>query len=139
MRPHGWSRRQLLERAAAGVGLSSVIPAMQNQTPKEPAAFQATSRYIMKEFDGWTARVSPQLMEGRADLYGELVTLLHFQLYQIKRVVPAKALSTLQKVPLWIEWNEPHHPCMVFHPDVTWLREHGMNPEKAGCVEIANA
>ena len=25
------------------------------------------------------------------------------------------------------------------HPSPDWLREHGINPEKAGCVEIANA
>ncbi len=28
---------------------------------------------------------------------------------------------------------------MAYHPDADWLREHGMNPEKARCVEIANA
>jgi hypothetical protein len=28
---------------------------------------------------------------------------------------------------------------MCYHPDSRWLREHGMNPEKAGAVEVANA
>ena len=28
---------------------------------------------------------------------------------------------------------------MAYHPDPGWLREHGMNPEKARCVEVANA
>src|SRR5205807_1716057 len=37
------------------------------------------------------------------------------------------------------EFKEGHHPCMAYHPAVDWLREHGMNPEKARCVEIAGA
>jgi hypothetical protein len=28
---------------------------------------------------------------------------------------------------------------MTYHPDPKWLREHGKNPEKALCVELANA
>ena len=40
---------------------------------------------------------------------------------------------------IWVELDEGHHPCMAYHPDAGWLREHGMNPDKAGCVEIANA
>ena len=27
---------------------------------------------------------------------------------------------------------------MCYHPDAGWLKAHGMNPEKQGCVEIAN-
>jgi hypothetical protein len=28
---------------------------------------------------------------------------------------------------------------MAHHPDAGWLREHGMDPDKARCVEVANA
>ncbi len=28
---------------------------------------------------------------------------------------------------------------MAYHPDLGWLKEHGLNPDKARCVEIANA
>ena len=28
---------------------------------------------------------------------------------------------------------------MTYHPDAEWLRDHGKNPEKARCVELANA
>ena len=27
---------------------------------------------------------------------------------------------------------------MTYHPDAGWLRDHGVNPEKASCVELAN-
>jgi hypothetical protein len=53
--------------------------------------------------------------------------------------VPAPSVAKLQKVRLWVEDREPHHPCMAYHPDPGWLRDHGMNPDKARCVEIANA
>ena len=38
----------------------------------------------------------------------------------------------------WVELNEPHHPCMCYHPDAGWLRAHDMNPEKARSIEIAS-
>ncbi|MFO0910459.1 MAG: hypothetical protein U0794_19295 [Isosphaeraceae bacterium] len=65
--------------------------------------------------------------------------LLANRLYQIKHKVPRSAVKELQKVTIWVEEREPHHPCMAYHPDAGWLREHDMNPDKARCVEIANA
>jgi hypothetical protein len=53
--------------------------------------------------------------------------------------VPAQALQKLRQIAIWVEREEPHHPCMAFHPDPGWLRAHDMNPEKAGGIEIANA
>ena len=48
---------------------------------------------------------------------------------------PAGGRRSLTTIRIWVEENEPHHPCMTYHPDPKWLREHGMNPEKARCVE----
>jgi hypothetical protein len=59
-------------------------------------------------------------------------------LYRVTRVVPADALKKLRDVPIWVELAHPRHPCMCYHPSADWLREHDMNPEKAGAVEIAN-
>ena len=53
--------------------------------------------------------------------------------------MPIHAVEKLRKVVIWVEESEPHHPCMAYHPDAAWLRDHDMNPEKARCVEIANA
>src|SRR5690606_4277430 len=61
------------------------------------------------------------------------------QLYQIGRRLPSKAVGKLRRIRIWVEEDESNHPCMAYHPDARWLREHGMNPEKAGCVEVANA
>jgi hypothetical protein len=45
----------------------------------------------------------------------------------------------MRKITIWVEQAEPHHACMCYHPDAGWLREHDMNPDKARCVELANA
>jgi hypothetical protein len=64
---------------------------------------------------------------------------LQHQLYQIARRVPAEAVKKLRKVRIWVEEKEKNTPCMAYHPDVAWLRGRGVNPEKQGCVELANA
>ena len=61
------------------------------------------------------------------------------QLRQIVRRVPAAAVKKLRTIHFWVEENEPHHPCMTYHPNPDWLREHDMNPDKARCVELSNA
>ncbi len=64
---------------------------------------------------------------------------LQQQLYSIDRRLPPSAVEKLRKVKIWVEFKEPHHPCMAYHPDKAWLARHDMNPEKAKCVEIANS
>jgi hypothetical protein len=103
------------------------------RTPWDPI-----DRYETREIQGWKVLVNKKLIEER-ELYGDVLRLLDFQLFQITRQVPAAALGKLRTIKIWAELAEPHHPCMAFHPDAGWLREHDMNPEKAGCVEIANA
>jgi hypothetical protein len=54
------------------------------------------------------------------------------QLQEIVRVVPAKAVAELQKVPLWINPEYPKvHPRAEYHPDAGWLRDNGRDPVMA--------
>jgi hypothetical protein len=65
--------------------------------------------------------------------------LLTAQLQEIVRVVPAKAVAELQKVPLWINPEYPKvHPRAEFHPDADWLRDNGRDPVMAKGVEFTN-
>jgi hypothetical protein len=90
--------------------------------------------------EGWRVLVNKRrLAPGQRELCGQTLKQLGVQLYNITRVVPAEALAKLRKVPTWVELAHPRHPCMCYHPSADWLREHGMNPQKAGAVEIANA
>lgn len=106
----------------------------------EPIRNSASGRnYETRRIEGWTVLVNGDFLESRPELVDRVLELLTFQLYQITRVVPPSALARLQTISIWVEENEPHHPCMAYHPDPKWLADHGMSPKKARCVELANA
>ncbi len=102
-------------------------------------AFEPTDAYDVHDVLGWRVLVNRRIKEEQAELCGETLTLLQQQLYLVTRVVPAEALGKLKQVTIWVEEAEPHHPCMAYHPDAAWLRDHDMNPDKGRCVELANA
>jgi hypothetical protein len=113
-------------------------PAPPEAKPARPP-YEPTSHYEDRQIEGWCVRVNKGFLRDRAELAGETLKLMAVQLYQIRRVVPAAAVAKLQRITIWVEYDEPHHPCMAYHPDRNWLREHGMNPDKARCVEVADA
>lgn len=104
-----------------------------------PLAGDPTEQYERRLVEGWPVLINKALLADQPDLAREVLTLLDQQLYQIKRHVPAASVAKLQTVRLWVEENEPHHPCMAYHPDPAWLTNHDMNPAKARSVEVANA
>ncbi len=89
--------------------------------------------------EGWPVLVWQGFLREHSEEVAETLKLLDSHLYHIRRILPAPAVEKLQKVRIWVEWEEGHHPCMAYHPDVNWLRKHGMNPDKAKSVEIAHA
>lgn len=110
--------------------------------PKKPAArpvFDPTEAYQVRQIEGWQVLVNRRFLEQRPGLGDQTLALVRCQLYQIGRQVPQPALGKLRSIRIWVEEAEPHHPCMAYHPDPGWLRAHDMNPDKARCVEIANA
>jgi len=113
--------------------------------PRAPEAakpfnrYEPTTQYDVRQIEGWRVLVNKGFVEQKPSLCSDTLTLLRFQLYQITRKVPAEGLARLRKITIWVEEAEPHHPCMAYHPNPGWLREHGMNPDKAKCVEVANA
>jgi hypothetical protein len=101
-------------------------------------AYAPTDRYETRRIEGWSVLVSKDLLRDQPALADRALDLLRHQLYQVGRRVPAGAALKLRTVRIWVEEREPHHPCMTYHPSPGWLREHGMNPEKARCVEVSN-
>ena len=82
--------------------------------------------------------VNQHLLAEQKELCDKTLTLLDHQLYQINRIVPNKPRAELQRIPIWIELNDKRFPCCCYHPDIGWLKEHGVNPDKVKGVEIAN-
>jgi hypothetical protein len=112
------------------IGLAAVEPSAMARAP---------NGYQTRQVEGWQVWINSGFVKGQSELADRTLRLLAFQLYQITRVIPPEALSKLRTVRIWVEESEPHPPCMTYHPDPGWLREHGKNPEKARCVELANA
>jgi hypothetical protein len=89
-----------------------------------------------KNVVGWTVHISPKI---DATALNKAVPLLQAQLEEIVRVVPAKAVVELQKVPLWINPEYPKVPPRAeYHPGAGWLKDNGRDPAMAMGVEFTN-
>lgn len=104
-----------------------------------PAKHAPTSDYTVKKIEGWKVLVNNELRQDHKTLARDTLKLLKYQLYQITRVVPPKAVEKLRQIPIWVEYKAPKHPCMCYHPDKGWLIKNDFNPEKERSVELANA
>jgi len=125
-------------KRCVGVVLLMLVPSVRAEEPKK--AYDPTDSYEFRRLEGWKLRVNKRLLaDEHRELREKTFRVLGDQLFQNTRVVPAEALGKLRKITIWVELNDSHHPCMCYHPDAGWLREHGMNPDKAGCVELSNA
>jgi hypothetical protein len=124
------------------IGLAVVALAQVAAGPRgseEPMPrYEPTSRYETRSIEGWTVLVSKDFLSSQPDLAGQALKLLGHQLYQITRSVPQGPLAKLRTIRIWVE-EKSLNPCMTYHPNADWLRDHGLNPEKVRCVELANA
>jgi hypothetical protein len=117
-----------------------LLSAAGARPPVKETPYDPVENYVKQRVEGWEVLVNKRLFAGeQRKLRGRTLRLLEDHLYRITRVVPAGALAKLRKIPIWVELAHPRHPCMCYHPSAGWLKEHGMNPRKAGGVEIANA
>ncbi len=103
------------------------------------AKYTPTSGYEIHHIRGWKIYVNRNLLDNHKDLAIKALELLNYQLYQITRVVPKKALHKIQTIPIWLEYKDSPSGAACYHPSRKWLETHGYNPDKAGCVEISNA
>jgi hypothetical protein len=94
--------------------------------------------YRDRTLEGWSLKVHRRLEDEHPYLYAKTHRELARQLLAIRRAIPAPALEALQRVPIWVEYNHPKHPCMCYHVSPDWLRANGMLEQKAGGVELAN-
>jgi hypothetical protein len=110
-----------------------------NSQAQARPTWASTDHYARKTIEGWTVFANKDFLAKHHELANKALDLLRFQLYQVARRLPATAVDRLRKIAIWVEESEPNTPCMAYHPNVVWLREHGVNPDKAHCVEVANA
>jgi hypothetical protein len=150
---HGWQRRRCVRFVAMLVLFAScgvcddVLMAVEPNVAASDAStddakkssFDPSDKYESRKIEGWTIRLHSGFASAQPELCDETLILVREQLRQIIRKVPAPAVEKLRSIPIWVEEAEPHHACMAYHPDAGWLRANNMNPDKARCVELANA
>ena len=102
-------------------------------------AWDEAEVYRKHQRHGWTVYLHPDLERGDPESCQAALAELDRQLTAIVRAVPAPAVEKLRRCPIWMERKHPRHPCACYHVSEDWLRRHGMNPAKAGGMEIANA
>lgn len=101
-------------------------------------AATGTQEHDQRLIAGWTVRIHPRLFDDAVALEKAL-GLLRAQLDEIVRVVPAKAVAELRKVPLWINPEYPKVPPRAeYHPGAAWLRDNGRDPSMEKAIEFTN-
>ena len=92
-----------------------------------------------RHVSGWTVLVSKDLLTAEPALTARALELLKVQLDEITRVVPAIAVTELQKVKLYLSVEYPDTPPRAeYHPDSGWLRDHQRDPAMAKGIEFTN-
>lgn len=107
----------------------------------DPAAKNAAGPDTHEErlLAGWRVQVNTKLIKQDAPALEKALHLLRAQLEEIVRVVPAKAVTELQKVVLWMNPEYPGvSPKAEFHPDARWLADNGRDVAMAKGVEFTN-
>jgi len=103
---------------------------------KRSDAATNTKSHNHQRIAGWTVHVSKKIDPAALS---KALPLLQAQLEEIIRVVPAKAVAELQKVPLWINPEYPKTPPRAeYHPGAEWLRENDRDPALEKAVEFTN-
>ncbi len=99
------------------------------------------SPYVTRDILGWTVNVRRELLDtdSAKTETEKAMKLLEGQLDEINRVVPAKAVAELKKVPLWISAEYPATPPRAeYHPGAGWLRDNHRDPAMVKGVEFTN-
>ena len=126
------------EKLAAGKfkpmgGNAGGAPAGRDQKP-----FTPTTDYRKENMLGFCVMINPEVFRHEAEAPKIRAELLR-QLTEIRRVVPDGPLADMKKVRIWIEWDQNPGGAAEFHTSAAWLKEHGINPEKVGNVDLSNA
>jgi hypothetical protein len=129
--------RRLIFMKEAALIAALALGAAQDRKASKP--FVPTAEFETRTSEGWTIRVDRRLLNAEKDLGARALQLLDDQLRGIVRVVPAKAVEALRKVPIWMCIDEGTGAGAEYHPDLGWLRSNGYNPDKAKAVEIGEA
>lgn len=138
-RPPSASKATVTGVGQASRSVTLDMIAIPRESEGDVVRYDPIGAYREHSSHGWRVLLHRSLDDpARVPTRDETLELLADHLYRVSRAVPEQALARLREVPIWLEYAHPRHPCMCYHPSADWLRENGMNPAKAGAVELAN-
>ena len=116
--------------------LQQVKAAIREAAQKRSDAATSAKSHHERVIVGWTVHISTKVDTAAL---AKALPLLTAQLQEIVRVVPAKAVAELRRVPLWINPEYPDtRPRAEYHPGADWLKDNGRDPAMAKAVEFTN-
>jgi dipeptidyl-peptidase-4 len=142
LRNHGLTLATLLSCAMAlAVGLPPTAFSAEPQSPDRPApAPDVRFDPVVREIEGWTVHVDPQMLEGEhAEEGARALSMLANHLQRIALLMPEDRLKQMRTLEIWIEHHHPTLSAMQYHPNLGWLESHGHDPRLAKKVHIPRA
>ena len=119
--------------------LAAKLDAWLRDTGARLPVSRAKIEYEKRAINGWNVYLSKKVLEKESAVTERALKFLAVQLAEIISVVPAAAVTELQKVPLYFNPEYPGvRPRAEYHPDADWLRENGRDPGMAKAVEFTN-
>jgi hypothetical protein len=97
---------------------------------------------VVKDIEGWTVHVDPQMLKGEhAEAGARALTMLANHLQRIAILMPEDRLEKMRKLEIWIEHDHPDINVEPgpYHPSVGWLTARGYDPRLAKKVHVTRA
>jgi len=126
--------------AQIGKAFAEAMPEMEDA--QEAAPKQTRFDPVIKDIEGWTVHVDPQMLEGvHAEAGGRALTMLANHLQRIAILMPKDRLEEMRKLEIWIEHDSSEFNVEPgpYHPSAGWLIEHGYDARLAKKVHVTRA
>ena len=133
------------QQSTAAEGQSQSTDKAQSKSKSERPATtdkQASTFYepVVRQVEGWTIKVDPELLADANKVIGDkALKALANHLQRITYIVREERLQQLQKLPIWVELENPGLSNMQYHPSRGWLSKNGHDPMLEKHVHIPRA
>ena len=99
--------------------------------------FTSTEKYQQRSLAGFTVLIHPEILKEN-ETANRVIEFITGQLEALNEALPKDKVERLKKVRIWLELETRKNGGCAYHPSAIWLKENGLNPEKAGCIEISH-
>ena len=115
---------------------------LEMEDAREDASKQSRFEPVVKDIEGWTVHVDPEMLEGEhAEAGARALTMLANHLQRIAILMPKGRLQEMRKLEIWIEHDSADFNVEPgpYHPSIGWLTERGYDPRLAKKVHVTRA